>query len=125
TGQVNTIQVTNPGSGYAVAPAVSLSSGGGSGATAHAVLSSPAGSIVAVNLSSAGQRCYSAPSDVSVAFTGGGGSGAAATAVLESSPSCIYSVDVYPAPVCTNKLDAAHGYSPIDQASSLTLATGN
>src|SRR6476661_2887696 len=64
------------GTGYSTAPTVTLSGGGGTGATAHATVA--AGAVTAVIVDNAGHNYTSAPT---VAF-GGPGTGAAATAVL-------------------------------------------
>jgi hypothetical protein len=77
--QVIGLTLTSGGTLYATAPAVSITGGGGSGATASAAVSG--GSVVSLTLLSVG-RGYSSPP--SVIFTGGGGSGASATADLSS-----------------------------------------
>jgi hypothetical protein len=79
-GLVGLIQVTAGGSGYTSAPSVALTGGGGSGATALAVVQS--GMVVAVYLTNQGGGYTSAPS---VGFSGGGGTGAAATANITGS----------------------------------------
>lgn len=75
---VDTIAVTNGGSGYTSAPSVAFSGGGGSGATATAVLG---GRGVASIAKTAGGQYASAPT---VSLTGGGGSGATADPVMVS-----------------------------------------
>ncbi len=70
--------VTAAGSGYTSAPAVILSGGGGTGATANAVLSAT-GTVTALTLTAAGSGYTSAPT---VTLSGGGGTGATATAKL-------------------------------------------
>lgn len=77
-GQVTAVYVGDGGSGYTSAPSVSLSGGGGSGATARAVVSG--GQVIAVEIKSHGTG-YTARPDVSL--SGGGGSGASATASIE------------------------------------------
>lgn len=77
-GTVLRVDVTAGGSGYTSAPTVTLSGGGGSGATATAEVIG--GAVTAVLMGSPGSGYTSAPT---VSFSGGGGSGAAATAVLE------------------------------------------
>jgi hypothetical protein len=124
TGAVTSLSVTSGGSNYTSAPTVTLTGGGGSGATATATRGST-GSVTSVALGSVGTQCYGAASNAVITFTGGGGSGAAASAVLDTSRSCIYSVAVTAMPQCTNKLDAANGYSPIDQMAALSLTAGN
>lgn len=77
---VTTITVTNGGSGYTSAPAVSFTGGGGgSGATATAVLGTglAADEVVGVVITNPGAGYTEAPV---VVFTGGAGTGAAATA---------------------------------------------
>lgn len=72
---VDAVIVTAAGSGYATAPTVGFSGGGGTGAAATATVS--AGQITAVTVTNAGSGYTSAPT---VSFSGGGGSGGAATA---------------------------------------------
>jgi len=125
TGSVSSLTLSSGGSNYTTAPTVTLNGGGGSGATATAALAT-SGTVASVSLGSAGTQCYSSASDAVITFSGGGGgSGAAASAVLGATRSCIYSVAVTSSPQCTNKLDAAHGYSPIDQKSGVTFVAGN
>lgn len=82
TGVVS-VTVTAQGSGYTSAPAVEFTGGGGTGATATAVLGTgpDAGKVVSVTITNGGSGYTSAPT---VAFTGGGGSNAAATATVAS-----------------------------------------
>jgi hypothetical protein len=82
TSRVLKVTMTNNGSGYTSAPAVTFTSGSGFGATATAVLGTGlnAGKVVAVNVTEDGQN-YQVPPVVN--FTGGGGTSAAATATLE------------------------------------------
>lgn len=77
---VTAINVTAAGSGYTSAPTVALSGGGGSGATATAILGTDtnAGKVVGFTITNPGSGYTTAPT---VAFSGGGGTGAAATAV--------------------------------------------
>lgn len=78
-GAVQSIALTNNGTGYTSAPTVALTGGGGTGATATAVLGSgtTAGQVVAINVTAPGTGYTSAPT---VALTGGQGSGAVAAA---------------------------------------------
>ena len=69
--------MTNQGSGYSSVPTVSLSGGGGSGATGKAIVEDS--KVVRVEVTDSGSGYTSAPT---VSFSGGGGSSAAATAVL-------------------------------------------
>lgn len=73
------ITVGTGGTGYLSAPTVSLTGGGGTGATAVAQLAGTA--VDAVLITSPGKGYTSAPS---VAFSGGSGTGAAATATVLS-----------------------------------------
>lgn len=77
------ITITNAGSGYTSAPTVTITGGGGTGATAEATISG-AGVVTAITVTSSGSGYTSTPT---VTITGGGGSGATATAgpvVLQS-----------------------------------------
>jgi len=77
TGGLVKVSVSTGGSGYSSAPTVALSGGGGTGATAYAVM---AGTMVdSVIVAAAGTGYTAAPS---VSFSGGSGSGAAATATV-------------------------------------------
>ncbi|MHB8576996.1 MAG: calcium-binding protein, partial [Dehalococcoidia bacterium] len=82
TGQaVSSISVGAGGTGYTSAPTVTIggvTSGGGSGATATAIINK-SGAVIAVIVTNPGSGYTSAPD---VAFSGGGGSGATATANL-------------------------------------------
>jgi len=75
------INVTNGGSGYSAAPAVSFTGGSGSGATATAVMggSGSAQFVVAVTLTSPGSG-YKAGDAITVVFTGSNTTVATATA---------------------------------------------
>jgi hypothetical protein len=72
------ITLTNGGSGYTSAPAVTISGGSGSGATAVATIGTP--SVTAVNVITGGSQYGPAPT---VVFAGGGGTGAAANANID------------------------------------------
>lgn len=74
-GNVVVISVTNPGSGYTSAPTINISGGGGSGATANAVLGS--GLVTSISLTEAGTGYLSPPT---VTISGGGGNNATAVA---------------------------------------------
>ena len=76
------IAVSAGGSGYTSAPAVLISGGGGSGATARAYISG--GAVTSIVLTNAGYGYTSAPI---VSFSGGAGSGATATALLSNASS--------------------------------------
>ena len=79
TNLVTAIAVTAGGAGYTSAPSVTLTGGGGTGATAVATIA--AGAVSSVTITNQGSGYTSAPT---VAFSGGGGTGAAATATQTS-----------------------------------------
>jgi len=87
---VASITVTAGGSGYTSAPTVVFTGGGGSGAVATAVLT---GAIVtSITVTNIGTGYTSAPT---ISFTGGGvGTGATATAVLASPVNSVASITV-------------------------------
>lgn len=72
-GQVTSVTVSSVGSGYTSPPTVSFSGGGGTGATATAVLTGD--KVTGVTITNGGTGYTSAPT---VSFSGGGGTGAAA-----------------------------------------------
>lgn len=74
---VTFLKLTAGGSGYTSAPTVTISGGGGSGATAIAYIYN--GAVIGFRMQTLGSGYSSAPA---VSFSGGGGSGAAATAVV-------------------------------------------
>lgn len=76
---VFTIALTGAGSGYTSAPIVSISGGGGNGATAVATINKTLGTVSAVTLTSAGVGYTSLPN---VSFSGGGGNGASAAVTV-------------------------------------------
>lgn len=76
SGSVVSYTLTNPGRGYVNAPIVTLSGGGGTGATARADL---ANVVSAISVSSGGAGYTSAPL---VTLSGGSGSGATAEATV-------------------------------------------
>jgi len=77
TGNVVNIQITNAGSGYITAPAITLVGGGGASAAATATIA--AGVISAITITNNGTGYTTAPT---VVFTGGGGTLAAASATI-------------------------------------------
>lgn len=77
---VDRITVTVPGTLYTSEPTVTLTGGGGTGATAIASVS--AGGVSAVTITNAGSGYTSPPTP---SFTGGGGTGATATATVRHS----------------------------------------
>jgi len=79
-GSLSAISLTSGGTGYTSAPVVALTGGGGTGATATAIVSG--GAVTGFIITNLGSGYTSAPS---IAFTGGGGgTGAAAAAVVGS-----------------------------------------
>ena len=78
---VDSIVLTSGGSGYAEEPTVTITGGGGTGATAEATVDG--GVVTAVTLSTVGSGYTSPPT---VTFTGGGGTGAAATTTIYTLP---------------------------------------
>ena len=67
------------GSGYSIAPSVTINNGAGSGVVATATLGSS--SVSSINVNSTGAGYTSVPT---VTITGGGGTGAAATAIVSN-----------------------------------------
>ena len=74
---VNAITPTNPGTGYISPPSITISGGGGNGATAIAVVT--AGTVASYTVINPGTGYTSVPT---VTITGGGGSGATAVATI-------------------------------------------
>jgi len=77
TSKVDSLVITNAGTGYTSAPTVAFSGGGGSGAAATATVANGIG--VAIAMTNLGSGYTSVPT---VGFSGGGGTGAAATAIM-------------------------------------------
>ena len=77
-GQVVNLTLGNGGTGYATAPTVVFTGGGGSGAAATATI--VAGAVTGFTITAQGQGYTSTPT---VTFTGGGGSGATASATIQ------------------------------------------
>lgn len=75
--ELDGINLISGGFGYADPPTVTITGGGGTGATAVAYISN--GVVIAIQLTNAGRNYTSIPT---VTITGGGGEGALATAVL-------------------------------------------
>ena len=91
TGALGLIVVDNGGHGYTSAnpPTVTISGGGGTGATGAAVVNSSGvitgisfTGVLSIDISNGGGTGYSAASPPAVTISGGGGSGATATAVV-------------------------------------------
>lgn len=76
-GYVYSVTVTDGGSGYASAPTVGFTGGGGTGAVATATVTD--GAVTSVTVTTSGSSYTSAPT---VSFTGGGGADATATATI-------------------------------------------
>ena len=74
-GTVVAISITNPGSGYTSAPSITITGGGGSSATANAVLGS--GLVSAITITNSGSGYTATPT---VTISGGGGNNATAVA---------------------------------------------
>jgi len=77
SGTIAAINLGNPGSGYVSVPTVAINGGGGTGATATAVLTDDA--VTGIVITNPGSGYTSAPT---IAISGGSGTGATATAVL-------------------------------------------
>jgi len=77
SGALAAISLGAGGTGYTTAPTVAITGGGGTGATATAIVSD--GAVTGFNITNAGAGYTSTPT---IALTGGGGTGAAASAVL-------------------------------------------
>jgi hypothetical protein len=89
---VGSVQLINGGTGYTSAPTVTFSGGGGSGATAEAVVTD--GVVAEITITAKGKDYSSAPT---VTIEGGGGSGATGTVHLQAWTT----VKIYP--TATNK----------------------
>lgn len=102
-GPLSDLNLTRGGSGYTSIPTVTISGGGGSGATGNATLGAAA--VASFIVDNGGNSYTSAPT---VTLSGGGGSGATATAAL--APTAVASVVV---------TDAGKGYSTAPAVSFL------
>ncbi len=80
---VSSVTVNNQGSGYTSAPTVTISGGGGTGATATARLTGD--KVTAITVTAPGSGFTTQPT---LTITGGGGTGATATAIMLST-ACI------------------------------------
>ncbi|MFX1499335.1 MAG: hypothetical protein ACFFDH_00060 [Promethearchaeota archaeon] len=78
-GVVDSITITNGGSGYTSVPTVEFSGGGGSGAEAEAIITDDV--VTSINITKQGKNYTTAPT---IALTGGGGSNATATATIST-----------------------------------------
>jgi hypothetical protein len=90
TNSIQGINVTNSGSGYTVAPSVSIIGGGGSGAEAEAIISS--GNVIAVNVTNRGTGYTSTPT---ISLIGGNGNGSIAIATRETKPRFLAGERIY------------------------------
>ena len=81
TGIVNSISLTNGGSGYTSQPSVTISGGGGSNASAICQLVTFATGVVSIQVTNGGTG-YGQYGNLAVTITGGGGSAANATAIV-------------------------------------------
>jgi len=89
---VSSIRVINQGSGYTAPPTVSITGGGGSGATAIANISG--GRVISISVTNRGIGYTSAPS---ISISGGGGANASANAIL----SLVTDADLLPAQIAS------------------------
>jgi len=80
---VSSIAVNNPGSGYTSDPVVTITGGGGTGATAAATIDPGTGTVAAIEILTTGSGYTAVPT---ITITGGGGSGATATAAIYTEP---------------------------------------
>ena len=111
--------VINGGSGYTSAPTVSFTGGGGTGATATAVVSR--GKVVSVHITAGGSNYTSTPT---ISFTGGGGSGATASIPAGMLPTATAIID--PAlGMITGFTVTNPGYGYLTTFPGVTLTGGN
>ena len=82
--EVRTISVTNGGSGYTTAPSVTLSGGGGNGATASCSIDEQTGAVTAITIINGGDDYTSAPTVTISDPNDPAGTKATATSVLSS-----------------------------------------
>ena len=78
---IRSITLTNGGANYTSAPLVTITGGGGTGATATAVWSSSTKKVTGITITNPGQKFTAIPT---ITITGGAGTGAAAVATLTS-----------------------------------------
>ena len=90
TDKVQGISVDTAGSQYSSVPLVNITGGGGSGATATAVISG--GAVIAIDITSKGSGYTSVPT---ISFTGGGGNGASATATINTAAQFLAGERIY------------------------------
>ena len=104
---VASITVTAGGSGYTSAPTVSFSGGGGTGATATAVISGAA--VTSIIVTNVGSGYTSAPT---VAFAGGAGTGTTATAVLGTNATATATISGSVSSITLSAAGAAYTSAP-------------
>ena len=117
TTKVQGIAVTTAGSGYLTAPTVTITSGGGSGATATAVISN--GYVLAINVTNQGSGYTSTPT---VSITGGSGSGAVGTATLDTAPAFLGGERISAKDLSISAL--AQASSPTGKGSAVSINLG-
>lgn len=129
--QVLGIDLISGGSGYTIAPTVTITGGGGTGATAVATVNL-AGNVTGITMTNKGSGYVSKPT---VTLTGPYGSGAAASAIVNIAPSgaqkledCVYYVvtDEYNVYKCLdNNNNAESTYKPFGTTPEpITLSDG-
>ena len=117
TTKVQGISVTTPGSGYLTAPTVTITSGGGSGATAVAVIAN--GYVLAIDVTNQGSGYTSTPT---VTITGGSGAGAVGTATLETAAAFLGGERISAKDLSISAL--AKATSPCGKGSAVSINTG-
>ena len=89
TGLIDSVTVTNPGNSYTSAPTVTVSGGGGSGATAVAMVDSTTKKITTIQIASPGSGYTAIPT---ITISGGGGRDGAGTANIDASKTLMSTV---------------------------------
>ena len=117
TQSVQGINVNDGGSGYLTAPTVTITSGGGTGATATAIISS--GSVIAVDITIKGTGYTTTPT---VTITGGSGTGAFGTATLLTAAAFLGGERISATDASVSALAAAT--SPTGKGSSTSVEEG-
>ena len=118
TTSVQGINVTAAGTGYTTTPAVAITGGSGSGATAVAVLGST-GTVIGINVTNAGTGYTSVPT---VTLSGGGGSGGTATATLSTAAAFTAGERITATDLSISALAASS--SPTGKGSAVSIDTG-
>ena len=117
TTKIQGIAVTTPGSGYLTAPTVTITSGGGSGGVATAVISN--GYVLAINVTNQGSGYTSTPT---VTITGGSGSGAVGLATLDTAAAFLGGERISAKDLSISAL--AKATSPCGKGSAVSINTG-